>query len=158
MPEGHVTHRLARGLNAAFGGRQVRVSSPQGRFDGAAALLDGQEFRSAEAYGKNLFLGIGDAGLVHIHLGLIGKLLLDGRRELANPATLRLRIETDEHVAELRGPQTCALISPAGRRPRTWLGAGDQVAALHRVAVDGPEGGRRGGEHLPLRGPVPAAA
>lgn len=115
MPEGHVTHRLARGLNAAFGGRQVRVSSPQGRFAGAAALLDGREFHSAEAYGKNLFLGIGDAGLVHIHLGLIGKLALNGYRDLANPATLRLRIETDEHVAELRGPQTCALISPGER-------------------------------------------
>ncbi len=123
MPEGHVTHRLARGLNAAFEGRQVRVSSPQGRFGAAAALLDGQEFRSAEAYGKNLFVGIGDAGLVHIHLGLIGKLLLDGRRELANPATLRLRIETDEHVAELRGPQTCSLIS-AGERDAVMASLG----------------------------------
>lgn len=115
MPEGHVTHRLARGLLGAFAGRTVRVSSPQGRFAGAAALLDGREFHSAEAYGKNLFLGIGDAGLVHIHLGLIGKLALDGWRDLVNPATLRLRIETDEHVAELRGPQTCSLISPGER-------------------------------------------
>ena len=115
MPEGHVTHRLARGLSDAFSGRTVRVSSPQGRFAAAAELLDGREFRGAEAYGKNLFLDIGDAGLVHIHLGLIGKLLLDGHRDVANPATLRLRIETDDHVAELRGPQTCALISPAER-------------------------------------------
>ena len=118
MPEGHVTHRLARGLADAFAGRTVRVSSPQGRFAGAADLLDGREFRGAEAYGKNLFLDIGDAGLVHIHLGLIGKLLLDGHRDLANAATLRLRIETDDHVAELRGPQTCALISDPCRLTR----------------------------------------
>lgn len=123
MPEGHVTHRLARGLEAAFGGRTVRVSSPQGRFAAAAALLDGREFRSAEAYGKNLFLGIGDAGLVHIHLGLIGKLRLDAPRELVNPDTLRLRIETADRVAELRGPQTCALITP-GERDAVVAGLG----------------------------------
>ena len=117
MPEGHVTHRLARGLSYAFSGRTVRVSSPQGRFAGAAELLDGREFRGAEAYGKNLFLDIGGSGsLVHIHLGLIGKLRVDGPRELVNPETLRLRIETDDNVAELRGPQTCALITPDERQ------------------------------------------
>ncbi|HOQ53454.1 MAG TPA: Fpg/Nei family DNA glycosylase, partial [Micropruina sp.] len=41
MPEGHVTHRLADGLTAMFGGHAVRVSSPQGRFADEAALLDG---------------------------------------------------------------------------------------------------------------------
>lgn len=114
MPEGHVTHRLARELSAAFEGRSVRVTSPQGRFAAAAELLDGERFVGAEAYGKNLFLGVGESGtLIHIHLGLIGKLRVDGPRELVNPDTLRLRIETEDHVAELRGPQTCALITPA---------------------------------------------
>ena len=41
MPEGHTLHRLADDLTAAFGGRPVRVSSPQGRFAAEAALLDG---------------------------------------------------------------------------------------------------------------------
>ena len=33
MPEGHVIHRLASALTGTFGGKQVSVSSPQGRFD-----------------------------------------------------------------------------------------------------------------------------
>lgn len=123
MPEGHVTHRLARGLNGAFGGRPVRVSSPQGRFAEAAALLDGRDFLEAEAYGKNLFLEIGDASLVHIHLGLIGKLRLTGQQPVTNPDTLRLRIESPDAVAELRGPQTCALITP-GERDAVMAGLG----------------------------------
>ncbi len=115
MPEGHVIHRLAQGLEQAFGGQPVRVSSPQGRFAEAAALLDGRRFLDAEAYGKHLFCEIGEGSLVHIHLGLIGKLLLTGQRPPASPETLRLRIETAAAVAELRGPQTCALITPSER-------------------------------------------
>ncbi|MGC3954364.1 MAG: DNA-formamidopyrimidine glycosylase family protein [Propionicimonas sp.] len=123
MPEGHVIHRLARGLEQAFEGRPVRVSSPQGRFAEAAALLDGRPLLAAEAYGKHLFVEIGDASLVHIHLGLIGKLRLTGPLPVASPATLRLRIETAEAVAELRGPQTCELITP-GERDAVVAGLG----------------------------------
>ena len=38
MPEGHVIHRLADGLTELFGGRTVRVASPQGRFADEAAV------------------------------------------------------------------------------------------------------------------------
>jgi len=41
MPEGHTLHRLAAELDVAFGGRPVRVSSPQGRFSADAAVLTG---------------------------------------------------------------------------------------------------------------------
>ena len=123
MPEGHVIHRLAGGLEQAFAGRPVRVSSPQGRFAEAAALLDGQPLLAAEAYGKNLFVEFGGAGLVHIHLGLIGKLRLTGPAPVASPETLRLRIETSDAVAELRGPQTCVLITP-GERDAVVAGLG----------------------------------
>ena len=61
MPEGHVIHRLAEELDSAFAGRTVRVSSPQGRFGDAAALLDGTVLRDAEAYGKHLLLDFGPA-------------------------------------------------------------------------------------------------
>lgn len=139
MPEGHVIHRLADELTLAFGGRPVRVTSPQGRFTDAAALLDGTPLRTAEAFGKHLLLdfspfpvperdeGRADAPgpFVHIHLGLIGKLRWVRPGPVENAPTLRLRVETDEHAAELRGPQTCALIGP------------DEVAAL--LAGLGPD-------------------
>lgn len=114
MPEGHVIHRLARDLTGAFGGRAVRVSSPQGRFAEAAGLLDGTVLLGAEAWGKHLFVDFGGR-FVHIHLGLIGKLRLAEGLELAAPDTLRLRISEGAWVAELRGPQTCALITDAER-------------------------------------------
>ncbi|TDT34024.1 Fpg/Nei family DNA glycosylase [Naumannella halotolerans] len=111
MPEGHTLRRLAQDLNAVFAGTRPRISSPQGRFADSAALVDGQPWAGADSYGKHLFLGFGDRSelVIHIHLGLIGSLRFD--QPLAAPA--RLRIEVDEHFAELRGPQTCALITPA---------------------------------------------
>ena len=85
MPEGHVTHRLARALSAAFGGRTVGVTSPQGRFADAAALLDGTVLTGAEAVGKHLFVDFEAERVVWVHLGLIGKFLfgpLDGLRKM----------------------------------------------------------------------------
>lgn len=113
MPEGHVIHRLANGLTDWFGGRTVRVSSPQGRFAAEAALLDGDVLTGAEAFGKHLFIDFGPDRIVHVHLGLIGKLwLIEGEpTSPAGPETLRLRIARDELSAELRGPQWCRLIT-----------------------------------------------
>ncbi len=50
------------------------MSSPQGKFSDSAALLDGHTLTATDAHGKHLFLGFGDTGWVHIHLGLFGKL------------------------------------------------------------------------------------
>ncbi|NNU28076.1 DNA-formamidopyrimidine glycosylase family protein [Isoptericola sediminis] len=76
MPEGHTVHRLARTLDELFAGQQVAVSSPQGRFDAGAALLDGVPFAGAEAWGKQLFCrfdaGAGDDRWLRVHLGLYG--------------------------------------------------------------------------------------
>ncbi|MGW8566068.1 Fpg/Nei family DNA glycosylase [Isoptericola sp. NPDC055881] len=80
MPEGHTVHRLARALDALFGGQALTVSSPQGRFAGGAALLDGRRLASAEAWGKQLFCsfvpdlpgGRGEERWLRVHLGLYG--------------------------------------------------------------------------------------
>ena len=122
MPEGHVIHRLAGELALAFSGRIVGVTSPQGRFASAASLLDGTVLRTAQAYGKHLLIdfgpppeapdGVSVGPYLHIHLGLIGKLRWVRPGPVTGADTLRLRIETGEHAAELRGPQTCALIGP----------------------------------------------
>lgn len=109
MPEGHVIHRLAHDLTSTFGGNEVRVSSPQGRFT-EAALLDGLTFSRAEAFGKQLFLHFPLDRIVSIHLGLIGKFRL---HPLAEPiGVVRLRIANDEIAADLHGPQWCKLVSP----------------------------------------------
>jgi endonuclease-8 len=121
MPEGHTLHRLAGELSAAFGGRPVRVSSPQGRFADAAAMLDGQVLEDAEAWGKHLFLGFPDGRSVHVHLGLYGKLdVVTGADEVPPPVgQVRLRLTAARPDgaawADLRGATACELLTPAQR-------------------------------------------
>lgn len=73
MPEGHTIHRLAEDYEARFAGGITRVTSPQGKFADAAALVDGTEFEDADAHGKHLFLHFKAEDWIHIHLGLFGK-------------------------------------------------------------------------------------
>ena len=111
MPEGHVIHRLADALTGTFGGRPVSVTSPQGRFD--AAPLDGAVLERGEAVGKHLFVDFATGDVVHIHLGLIGKLHLE---PFAPPrGQVRLRIHDGVTAADLRGPQWCRTITPDER-------------------------------------------
>lgn len=60
MPEGHVIHRQARDLYAAFARQRLEISSPQGRFAAGAQKLDGATLVAARAHGKHLFLGFRD--------------------------------------------------------------------------------------------------
>lgn len=115
MPEGHVIHRLARHINEVFGGRPVRVDSPQGRFAVEAERLDTSTLVKAEAVGKHLFVefDVPEPRWVHIHLGLIGKL----RFEAVAPVRgqIRLRIRDDATQALLSGPQWCRAVSSLER-------------------------------------------
>lgn len=115
MPEGPTLHALARDLHRAFGGTAPAVTSPQGRFGDGAALLDGRALRAASAWGKHLFVEFeGDAWL-NVHLGLIGTFTIDQRRYAGVPPVVgkvRLRLLTDAHVADLRGPNLCVVITP----------------------------------------------
>jgi formamidopyrimidine-DNA glycosylase len=122
MPEGHVIHRLAGDLAANFAGHEVRATSPQGRFSAAAGTLDSAVLTDAEAYGKHLFIRF-DEVVVHIHLGLIGKLRWVAPGAVNSPETLRLRIADQHRAIELRGPQTCELIT-AGERDAIIAGLG----------------------------------
>jgi endonuclease-8 len=118
MPEGHTIHALADRLERAFRGHVVAATSPQGRFAADAERLDGRVLERAQAWGKHLFVDIGDATL-HVHLGLIGmfpvKHLVDGVLPPAVGA-VRLRLVGPEHVADLRGPMICTLVDAARRR------------------------------------------
>jgi endonuclease VIII len=111
MPEGHTIHRLAARHAALFGGRRVRVSSPQGRFAADAGRVDGTVLRGTDAYGKHL-LHRYDAGTVHIHLGLYGR-FTDGEGAPPPPVgEVRLRMSNRAHWLDLRGPAACELLAP----------------------------------------------
>ncbi|GAA1902867.1 Fpg/Nei family DNA glycosylase [Streptomyces sodiiphilus] len=148
MPEGHTIHRLAAGHLEKFGGRPLRARSPQGPFAAGAARIDGLPMTAAEAHGKHLFLGFGSSGpagrpesWVHIHLGLYGKVTFGTGEAPAPVGKIRLRLETDGAYADLRGPATCALITPAERQAvRARLGPdplrpdGDPARAFERIS------------------------
>jgi formamidopyrimidine-DNA glycosylase len=72
MPEGHSVHRIARQFARHFSGVPVAVSSPQGRFAGDAALLDGHAIVQAKAVGKQMFLEFDHGLWLRVHLGLYG--------------------------------------------------------------------------------------
>ena len=119
MPEGHTLRRLADDLTSAFGGRAVSVSSPQGRFAAEASLLDGTVLERADSAGKHLFVEFTGDRVVHVHLGLIGR--LDVRPGDAPPAVgqvrLRLVAPHEDHRpavwADLRGAIICSLLTPS---------------------------------------------
>ncbi|CAL9535497.1 Fpg/Nei family DNA glycosylase [Streptomyces sp. enrichment culture] len=147
MPEGHTIHRLAEDYAAAFAGRgPLRVTSPQGKFSDAAALLDGSPLHSADAHGKHLFLGFRDPApehtdWVHIHLGLFGKVAFGPAPAPPPTDTVRLRLADDRGFVDLRGPTTCALVTDAEKRaihdrlgPDPLRPDADPAAAYRRIS------------------------
>jgi DNA-formamidopyrimidine glycosylase len=123
MPEGHTLRRLAGHLTDAFAGHPVRVSSPQGRFEAEARLLDETVLERADSAGKHLFVELAGDRVVHVHLGLIGS--FDVHEGPAPPpvGAVRLRLERGgEHpsYADLRGAIVCDLVTP------------DEAAAVRR--------------------------
>lgn len=115
MPEGHTLRRLADELDEAFGGRPARVSSPQGRFAADAAVLDGAEVTGADSAGKHLFVEFAGDRVVHIHLGLIGGLVVRPAPALPPVGQVRLRLENDTAWADLRGATQCELVTGSRR-------------------------------------------
>jgi endonuclease VIII len=130
MPEGHTLHRLARSLNAAFAGEPVASSSPQGRFESGASLIDGLLLAEAQAWGKHLLVGFarprravrGESVVehwVHVHLGLYGRFPVLRHDEDGPPdprGALRWRLANEEFHADLRGPTACSIITDSERQ------------------------------------------
>lgn len=113
VPEGHTIHRHAHEHLARFGGEPVSVRSPQGRFTDGAALLDGHELESTDAYGKHLFLGFGGERWLHVHLGLYGSWSFGDSPAPPARGALRVRLEGNGSYADLRGPTACEVWTPA---------------------------------------------
>lgn len=127
MPEGPTLHAIARDLNAAFAGTVPQITSPQGRFDGGAALLSGHVFERSWAHGKLLFADFDHGRSLYVHLGLIGSFRIT-RFAGTTPAVrgaVRLRLLHDHQLAELRGPMACQVLDP--------------VEVTAKVAAQGPD-------------------
>ena len=115
MPEGHSLHRLARSVTRSFGRTTVAATSPQGRFESGAALLDGCTLTNAEAWGKHLFVAFEGEQVLHVHLGLYGTWVRSKAPAPAPWGAVRLRLENATWFADLRGPTACDLVGVEGR-------------------------------------------
>jgi len=115
LPEGHTIHRLARDHRPLLVGREVRATSPQGRFATGAEMLDGRRVEAVEPYGKHLFYVFEGDVLLHVHLGLYGSWVAASLPAPEPKGALRLRLTTDDHWLDLRGPTACELHTPDDR-------------------------------------------
>lgn len=134
-PEGHTVHRLAAAFRDVFVGQILRASSPQGRFEEGAALVDGLALRDAQAWGKQMVLRFEGDVFLRVHLGLYGMWRFAGpglerigrrtRVRADDPAAdadalppprgmVRLRLAGMRHVADLSGPTACEVLDQAG--------------------------------------------
>lgn len=111
MPEGHTLHRLARLHQKRFGRRPVVVTSPQGRFDEGAAVVDGRVLKRASAWGKHLFHEYEGGATVHVHLGLYGTFTERPLPMAAPVGQVRMRMEGAEFGTDLRGPTACEVLN-----------------------------------------------
>ena len=104
MPEGHSIRHLANLSDAAFKGKKITATSPQGRFAADAAVIDQKQLTGAGAHGKHLFLKFDDEHAVHIHLGLYGWLHFNNGTKAKPKDSVRLRLEVDDFYADLIAP------------------------------------------------------
>ena len=112
MPEGHTIHRAARDHAAVLAGQVLRVTSPAGRYDPAAAAVDGRELENVEAWGKHLFYVFSGRRVLHVHLGLDGR--FRAVRPTAAPARrAAIRMTGGGAGFELTDPKTCQAIDSA---------------------------------------------
>ncbi|WP_119069816.1 Fpg/Nei family DNA glycosylase [Rubrobacter indicoceani] len=112
MPEGHSIHRYAGQHRSLFAGQRLRVDSPQGRFSEGASRLDGRVLEEVHPFGKHLwyrFSGGGEAGFLHVHLGLYGKFTTGENPPPEPKGAVRVRFVSEGRWLELRGPTACEI-------------------------------------------------
>ncbi|MEM6389794.1 MAG: DNA-formamidopyrimidine glycosylase family protein [Pseudomonadota bacterium] len=113
MPEGHTIHRAARDQKPMLVGKRLSVTSPQGRFAEGAALLDGARCITIEALGKHLLYHLDSARVLHIHLGLAGRIYRDPLPAEPPREVVRVRLMSDSHVIDITGPAICEVLEAA---------------------------------------------
>jgi endonuclease-8 len=126
VPEGHTIHRLARDQAPDLVGRALRVTSPQGELGAqpaarealaAARALDGRVLERIDAHGKHLLYRFaGAADVLHVHLGLFGRLRPFAAPGPAPRPTDRLLLAGPERVWRLAGATASRLLDPDGVR------------------------------------------
>lgn len=110
MPEGHTIHRSARDQRPLLVGKVLFVTSPQGRFRDGAKLLSAATCTEIEALGKHLLYHFDTGRVLHIHLGLAGKIYPKALPTEPPRDVVRVRLESKSHAVEIAGPAICEVL------------------------------------------------
>ncbi len=138
MPEGHSVHRIARQFDRNFVGKALAASSPQGRFAGGAAELDGRIATNVQAVGKQMFLETEGDLWLRVHLGMYGawdfagEILLDPTIASANGRmgqTNQRGTDPDLEIPDAAGENSLSSIG-APRRARGHVRMSEQTRSL----------------------------
>ena len=109
MPEGHIIHRTARKHKKYLSGQCLKVTSPQKKFITGARELNRSHCSSVEAYGKHLFYFFGNDKVLHIHLGLFGRIKTQNIPPKTPKGAVRIRLISNTHVVDINGPTICEI-------------------------------------------------
>tara|TARA_E500000331_G_scaffold48396_1_gene41443 strand:- start:1203 stop:1997 length:795 start_codon:yes stop_codon:yes gene_type:complete len=111
LPEGHTIHRAARDHHRILAGQQVNISSPQGRFIEGASLLTGHLCLAVEAFGKHLLYRFNSGDVLHIHLGLFGRIRKRKLPLIEPRGAVRVRLMSHTHIIDINGPTICRVLA-----------------------------------------------
>ncbi|HET9075817.1 MAG TPA: DNA-formamidopyrimidine glycosylase family protein [Acidimicrobiales bacterium] len=119
MPEGHTIRRKVVDQSPYMVGRRLDVSSPNRRFSGGAALLDGRVLEDLDAWGKHLFYFFEGRRVLHVHLGMDGRF----RHHRVTPGEVRrpgpgvwVRASSPDLTFDLSSPKKCEVIDVVHQR------------------------------------------
>jgi endonuclease-8 len=108
---------MANDQAKAFAGQNLRVSSPQGRFEKEARLLNKKMLVDVEAHGKHLFYRWTNpkakrprTTVMHVHLGLYGKFRLHKNPPPEPRGAVRVRLIGEDRAIDLNGPTRCEIL------------------------------------------------
>lgn len=143
MPEGHSVHRIAKQFQRNFVGREVLVSSPQGRFHDGAMILTGHTMTEAWAVGKQMFLGFDDDLWLRIHLGIYGAWDFSGDIALdPTIASANGRMGQTHHKGTVfdEGGENSLTSIGAPRKTRVKMAEAEQTGSSEEVWPPEPRG------------------
>ena len=110
VPEGHTIHRAAHEHQRMLAGQKLDVSSPQGRFAEGASILSGKKCVVVEAFGKHLTYHFDSKYILHVHLGLFGR-IRKHKLPLKDPrGAVRVRLVSNTHAVDINGPTICRIL------------------------------------------------
>ena len=112
LPEGHTIHRAAQDHHKKLSDKRCKFHHLRADSAKVQKFYRGKCAHSVEALGKHLLYRFESRDVLHVHLGLFGK-IRSGRLPLKEPiGAVRVRLVGDTHCIDINGPAICEVMGP----------------------------------------------